>query len=543
MRRSAFIYLLLPLLLVFAICGRSHAVEITWGAFCATDDPLWDEDDNNLEGQLADSGCAHGPYDLVYLVWDRDADGIDYFETCERVLSGDTVVDSSFIGTGILCPSCSTGGFSKDFTWTVTTGDCDTFYVMTFNDSTLGLATRYGTSFWHSPSVWEVWWYELYDTIACTEATAWGTYSYFAPRAIFDGFPMDVGGLLPGDKKVAMEMIGAYSPIWGSIAWASIKVDNGPSAGCTNDSLDIDSVKVYRETTDFAWDFDPDEDSLIGEAEWGPGPPDGGTATVTFFDPETLPNTQKFYYIVFDISVYANPENCIAACVWDSTYMGLPEFCMDGNFPFCSEDVGLPVEISRFDALPGDREVMLRWTTESEIDNKGFNIYRSFSAGGVFSKVNEELIPGAGNSYMRLDYDYTDKGLTNGLEYFYKLASVSYGNALSTYDKIVSAIPSRARRVADRPTGLIGLGPNPFTRTTTLSIGVAEGDVSALRVAVYDVAGRVVRVLADGKLSTGTHRLDWDGTNEMGARVSAGLYFMRFKSSDRESVLKVVRLD
>ncbi len=541
MRRRAFFFLFLALAVLLALSGQTCAqVDINWGAFCPDDDPLMDELDNNLEGQLADTArCAHGPYDLVYLVWDRDADGVELYQTCLRVLSGDTVVDSSFIGTGILCPSCSTGGFSENFSWTVT-DDYDTFYVITLNDSVFGLATYYGNSGLHFPDVWEVHKDSIYYTLACTEAYGWGTYYPFDEVAVFNDTSIVSGGLLPGDKKVGMVRITA-NVFSGNIPFTSMRVDNGPSAGCTNDYLDIDSVKIYREVTGAG--FDPDDDSLIGEEEWGPGPPAGGTATVTFFVPETLTAAPKYYYIAFDISLSATMENCVAACVWDSTYMGVPELCMDGNFPFCSDDVGLPVEISRFDALPGDRKVTLHWTTESEIDNKGFNIYRSLSADGIFSKVNEELIPGAGNSYMRLDYDYTDKGLTNGLEYFYKLESVSYGNALSTYHQIVSAIPSRARRVADRPTGLIGLGPNPFARSTALSIGVAEGDASALRVAVYDVAGRLVRVLADGKLSPGTHRLDWDGTNEMGARVSAGLYFMRFKSSDRESVLKVVRLD
>lgn len=533
MRRRAFVLTFLALPFLLTICGRSRAVEITWGAFCATDYPLWDENDNNLEGQLADSGCAHGPHDLVYLVWDRDVDGIEFFLNCERQLSGDTVVDSSFIGTGILCPSCSTGGFSKYFTWTVTTGDYDTFYVISFNDSTLALATYYGNSTFHTPPVWEVHKDSLNATIACTESQSWATYWGFVWGAAFLGTSIVSGGLQPGQRKVGMEQIDAIvNP--GPILWTSMRVDNGPSGGgCTNDSLDIDSVKVYREVTGSG--FDPDQDLLIGEAEWGPGPPDGGTATVTFFAPETLTSTWKYYYIAFDISPSANWENCVAACVQDSTYMGVPEHCRNGVFPFCSGDVGLPVEISRFEALPGDRRVMLHWTTESEIDNKGFHIYRSLSMDGIFSKVNEELIPGAGNSHMPLDYEYVDEDLDNGTRYFYKLASVTYGNASSTYEKVVSAVPAREHRRGKHRTGFNGSGANPSVGTVWISYTLAGESGLWTNLEVYDICGRLVETLVNEKQEPGIHQVRWNRKAN-----PSGVYFYRLKAGEFVSTKKMV---
>lgn len=482
--------------------------------------------------------CGHGPFDLVYLVWDRDADGIEFFN-CARELPEDTIVDSTFIGTGIICPSCSTGAFSKDFNWTVTTGDYDTFYVIALNDTTLDLATYYGTTQGHTPSVWEVHTDSLAKRIDCTENGSWSTDSPFDEYATFSGSSITSGGLEPGAKKAGMVSITAWVPS-GSILWTWVRVDNGPSAGCTNDSADIDSVKIYKEISVVG--FDPADDSLIGESEWGPGPPDGGSATVTFFSPETLSTTAQTYYVAFDISVSAPRDHCVAACVQDSLYIGIPDYCRDGNFPFCSEDVGLPVEISRFEAFPGNREIMLEWTTQSEIDNKGFYIYRALSADGDFCKLNEEEIPGAGTSYLPIDYEYVDRGLENGKEYYYKLASVSYGNALSVYEGVASAVPSKGNWRNTLGAGVFGSSPNPFFACTSIAYGISNPE-SSVSLGVYDISGRRVRALFEGEAQTGIHTVEWDGKNDSGSPVSSGFYFCRLQNGSTVSTLKLVKIN
>lgn len=522
--------------------GTSSGVNINWGAACATDGTLQDENQRNLKGvtPFDSAGCGHHVYDLVYLVWDVDIDGIEGFD-CERQLDGDSIIDSCFIGYGTFCntPPCSAGGFSKNFTWTVD-GTYDSLYVIALNDTTRDWATYYGTSEQHWPEIWVVHKDSVNKTINCTEANSWYTNTQFHGAAEFNGTSI-ASNTEPGAKKVGMERIAAKVDL-GTAVWTSIRVDNGPSGGCTNDSTDIDSVKIYKEITGSG--FNPDDDSLIGEAEWGPGPPDGGKATVTFFNPETLTTDSSFYYIAFDISSGADRSHCVTACVQDSTYMGIdaPD-CRDGNFPFCSSDAGLPVEISRFEAFPGDRLIILEWTTQAEIDNKGFYIYRAISLDGDFSRVNEELIPGAGNSYMPIDYEYTDEGLNNGTTYFYKLLSVTYGNQLSTYENVVSAVPAKERWRSAAQTGLYGCSPNPFVGSTQISYRLAAGGTSKVSLQVYDISGRVIRTLVDAQLQPGDHLISWDGLDENGRATPSGLYFCRLKGGNTRSIMKLVRVN
>ena len=67
--------------------------------------------------------------------------------------------------------------------------------------------------------------------------------------------------------------------------------------------------------------------------------------------------------------------------------------------------------------------------------------------------------------------------------------------------------------------------PNPFNPTTTIRFSLAESGHAALR--VYDVSGRLVRILIDEVLPRGNHEMRWDGRNERGEGMASGVYFYR----------------
>jgi hypothetical protein len=81
--------------------------------------------------------------------------------------------------------------------------------------------------------------------------------------------------------------------------------------------------------------------------------------------------------------------------------------------------------------------------------------------------------------------------------------------------------------------------PNPFTQRTGLEIPVARtGD---LRVGIYDVRGRRVRVLERDLAPAGSAVLVWDGRDQSGADVPAGLYFARSSVGGRELGVRIVK--
>jgi hypothetical protein len=71
--------------------------------------------------------------------------------------------------------------------------------------------------------------------------------------------------------------------------------------------------------------------------------------------------------------------------------------------------------------------------------------------------------------------------------------------------------------------------PNPFNPTTTIPYDVAAGGAH-VSIAVYDAAGRLVRMLVDAQQPAGSHGVVWDGRNDAGTTVSSGVYFYRMRS-------------
>ena len=70
--------------------------------------------------------------------------------------------------------------------------------------------------------------------------------------------------------------------------------------------------------------------------------------------------------------------------------------------------------------------------------------------------------------------------------------------------------------------------PNPFNPVTTIRFSLAEK--GHVRVAVYDVDGRQVRVLVDEEREAGPHSLTWDGKNDAGQGLASGVYFVRYRA-------------
>ena len=86
----------------------------------------------------------------------------------------------------------------------------------------------------------------------------------------------------------------------------------------------------------------------------------------------------------------------------------------------------LPVTLSHFSAEHTDAGIILKWTTESEVDNAGFYIYRSKTKDGEFKVVNTELIQGAGTIGERNEYTWTDTTAKPNTVYYYRIEDVSH---------------------------------------------------------------------------------------------------------------------
>ena len=114
----------------------------------------------------------------------------------------------------------------------------------------------------------------------------------------------------------------------------------------------------------------------------------------------------------------------------------------------------LPVTLSHFRAERSNAGVILKWTTESEVDNAGFYIHRSETKDGEFKVVNPTMIQGAGTTGERNEYTWTDTTAKENTVYYYQIEDVSYAGvrkqlATVRLRGLVSASGKLATRWAD----------------------------------------------------------------------------------------------
>ena len=89
------------------------------------------------------------------------------------------------------------------------------------------------------------------------------------------------------------------------------------------------------------------------------------------------------------------------------------------------------VDLLYFDVLRKKVRAYLTWETANELDNAGFNIYRSGRLDGRKKLINAELIPAqAAGTTMGALYEYKDKPLIPWKTYYYWLEWIDFeGNA------------------------------------------------------------------------------------------------------------------
>jgi hypothetical protein len=86
--------------------------------------------------------------------------------------------------------------------------------------------------------------------------------------------------------------------------------------------------------------------------------------------------------------------------------------------------------------------------------------------------------------------------------------------------------------------GLFAARPNPFGSSTSMVFGMAQRGHGEL--AIYSVDGRRVTTLARGTFEPGMHSASWNGTDERGMRVKAGVYYARFTTGTAQYTKTII---
>ncbi len=108
------------------------------------------------------------------------------------------------------------------------------------------------------------------------------------------------------------------------------------------------------------------------------------------------------------------------------------------------------------------------------------------------------------------------------------------------YQEDLTGIEDDPENAIPSVTRIQSIYPNPFNPMTHIKFGVKSRE--KVRLAVYDVRGRLVSVIADRMMEPGVHIKTWNGRNTGGEPAASGIYFCRLRAGGFTETRKIVLL-
>lgn len=208
----------------------------------------------------------------------------------------------------------------------------------------------------------------------------------------------------------------------------------------------------------------------------------------------------------------------------------------------------LPVTLTAFNAQFIGNTPTLYWETQSETDNLGWNIYRNIQEDFPSSvKLTNEMIPGNGTSTEPSYYLYKDiENVEIEQTYYYWLESIDYSGILHVYNKIaLITIPDPSTHPQNINAPIVydfKSVPNPISVHSVFQFTLDKAALSS--VSIYNVKGGFVRklpaIITEPDVPAS---IFWNGKDEYGKEITAGVYFCTLIVNEKiEKIKKVILL-
>ncbi|MDP2302047.1 MAG: T9SS type A sorting domain-containing protein [Ignavibacteria bacterium] len=199
-----------------------------------------------------------------------------------------------------------------------------------------------------------------------------------------------------------------------------------------------------------------------------------------------------------------------------------------GSSPM-SDSIGtvtiIPVELTSFTASISKNNVILNWTTATEVNNQGFEIQRLQSAKGGEKLQDWEkvcYVAGNGTTTDPKSYSFTDNKIETGT-YSYRLKQIDFDGTYS-YSKIIEVEVD----LAPKEFALYQNYPNPFNPSTIIKYSLPFK--SSVKVEVFNMLGESAGVLINSVQETGYYEVNWNAGN-----LASGIYFYRLEAKSLDA--------
>ncbi len=185
----------------------------------------------------------------------------------------------------------------------------------------------------------------------------------------------------------------------------------------------------------------------------------------------------------------------------------------------------LPVELTSFTAQKNGSIVSLKWTTASELNNKGFEVQRSVDGSAW---VNAGFVTGAGTKETSTEYSFSER--------FSSAGTISYRLKQTDFDGTYKYLgPVEINSDLELSYSLQQNFPNPFNPATVINYSTAlEGMVT---ITVYDILGKKVATLVNEAQKAGNHQISFKPVD-----LTSGIYFYEMVTPGFTKKLKMLYL-
>lgn len=180
--------------------------------------------------------------------------------------------------------------------------------------------------------------------------------------------------------------------------------------------------------------------------------------------------------------------------------------------------------------------VQLSWDKPADTDFKYFAIYRG---------ATSDFSPAGTEPYATTTENaFSDQDVIVGNTYYYRIAGLDFSGNESQFSE---AIPIMITKVNE--TGKTEIPkefvleqnyPNPFNPSTKITFGLPSSQ--QMKIAVYNLLGKQIRLLAEGSFPAGYHSIIWDARDDFGRQVGPGIYFCRMENRTTTLIKKMILL-
>lgn len=203
------------------------------------------------------------------------------------------------------------------------------------------------------------------------------------------------------------------------------------------------------------------------------------------------------------------------------------------------DDIGIlvytiiPVELKSFSAAKSAHGVNLSWITESELNNKGFEIECTFSGDLQNVPLKDKwkkigFVVGSGTTTETNEYSFTDKNASNGIVN-YRIKQHDFDGTFRIYGpiEIDNSAPIRFSLEQNYP--------NPFNPITTINYSITNSGLVQLK--IFNALGEEVLLIVNEVKDYGSHEIKFDASS-----LPSGVYYYQLISGGKMQTKKMTLL-